>query len=89
MHLLAIICFISASAAMLLAILYQRRDLHPSYGNTMGGQMTVGVIWLLASVLSALGIAVLTTWYWSIPVFFLVFALSFVVRTIVARVPKR
>lgn len=89
MHTLAITSFALAFFVMLFAVFYQRRDLHPKYGNTMGGQMTTGVIWILASLLCAAGASLLIPWYFSIPVFFLVFAFSFPVRTIVERIPKR
>lgn len=89
MHALAITCFVLAFFVMVFAVFYQRRDLHPSYGSTMGGQMTSGVIWILAALLCAIGASMMIPWYFSIPVFFVVLALSFLVRTIVARIPKR
>jgi len=73
---------------MLFAIIYQRRDIVPNYGGTMGGEMTTGFVWVIASLLSAAGSVALIPWYFSMLVFFLVFALSFLVRILVAWIPK-
>jgi hypothetical protein len=85
MNLLANLCFAAACLLALLAVLYQRRDLAPGHGGSMGGEMTAGVIWLAVALLSALGSLVLVHWLVSILIFFAVLALSFLIRTLIAR----
>lgn len=89
MNILATLCFAGALLAMVYAIVFQRRDLHPERGGSMGGEMTAGLIWLVASLLGALGSLAFVPWYGSILVFFGIYAFSFLVRSVVARIPKR
>lgn len=88
MKIFALVCFAAALLAMLFAVVYQRSDIDPERGGSMGGEMTTGFIWVLASLFCAIGSLALIPWYLSIPVFFLVLALSFLVRVLVSRVPK-
>jgi phosphatidylglycerophosphate synthase len=88
MKILAIICYTAALITMIFAVVYQRKDIDPDHGGTMGGEMTTGFIWILASLLCAVGSVALIPWYLSIFVFFLVLAISFLVRTLVSRIPK-
>jgi hypothetical protein len=89
MPLLPTLSFSTALLAMLFAILYQRRDMRPGTGGTMGGEMTAGLIWVVASLLCALGSLAFVPWYFAIGVFVVAMALSFLVRMGVARIPKR
>lgn len=89
MHILAIICFAGAFIAAVFAVIFQRRDMVPEYGSTMGGEMMTAGIWSLASLLCALGSLAFVAWYFSILVFAGVFALSFAIRMLVERIPKR
>ncbi|MCP5278599.1 MAG: hypothetical protein H6935_09590 [Thiobacillus sp.] len=71
---------------MILAVTYQRRDITPGRGGTMGGEMTAGLIWLVASALCALAALVLLRWYWAVLAFVLTLGLSFMVRILLARI---
>jgi hypothetical protein len=86
---LAIAFFVIALLLMAAAIRYQRREMVPGYGGTMGGEMTTGVIWLGASLFSALGALAFVHWLFAGLIFIGVFLLSFLNRTLVARIPKR
>jgi hypothetical protein len=89
MNILALICFVVALSAAVVAVVLQRRDIVPGYGTTMGGQMLSSSIWSLASLLAAISSLALVRWYFSVLVFIGVFALSFAVRALVERIPKR
>lgn len=89
MPLLPTLAFSAALLASLFAIVYQRRDMRPGTGGTMGGEMTAGLIWAVASLLWALGSLAFAPWYLAIGVFVAAMALSFLVRLGVARIPKR
>ncbi|MFA5081107.1 MAG: hypothetical protein WC474_01005 [Hydrogenophilaceae bacterium] len=54
----------------------------------MGGEMTAGLIWVVTSLLCALGSLAFMAWYSSVLVFFGVIALSFLVRIAVARIAR-
>lgn len=75
-----------AVVLMVLAVVYQRRDVTPGRGGTMGGEMTAGLMWVVASALCALAALVFLGWYWAVLAFFLTIGLSFLVRMLVARV---
>lgn len=89
MSLLANLSFAVACLLALLAVLYQRRDLAPGHGGSMGGEMTAGIIWLAVALLSALGSLARVHWLVSILIFFAVIALSFLIRILVARLAAR
>lgn len=89
MTVIAFLCVAGAVLAMVLAVAYQRRDIVPGRGGTMGGEMTAGLIWLLAALLGAVGSLAFMPWYFSVLVFVAVLALSFLVRMWVARLAKR
>ncbi len=72
----------------LYAIYAQRRDIVPGVGGTMGGEMTVGLTWLLAACFAALGSAAYLPWYLSALTGVGVLALSFLIRLALARIPK-
>ncbi|PLY15917.1 MAG: hypothetical protein C0631_05015 [Sedimenticola sp.] len=84
----AIICIAFALLLFVAAILYQRHDMVPKYGGTMGGEMTTGVMWVGVSLFSALGSLAYFHWFFAGLVFLLVFMLSFLIRMLVARIPK-
>lgn len=88
MSMLAIVCLIAALLSMLFAVVYQRRDLRPGRGGSMGGEMTAGLIWLVAALLGAVGSLAFIAWYFSLLVFFGTVALSFLVRIAVARTAR-
>lgn len=85
MTVVGVVSLALAVMLMLLAVIYQRRDITPGRGGTMGGEMTAGLIWLVASALCALAALVFLHWYWAVLAFFLSLGLSFMVRTLVAR----
>jgi hypothetical protein len=89
MHVLAIGCFTGAFLVAAFALIYQRRDIVAGHGGTMGGEMTAGLMWVIASFLSAIGSYTFIPWYFSILVFFAVLAFSFLIRMAVARIPKK
>ena len=89
MRIFAIVCFAGAFLAVVFAIVYQRNDITPQRGSTMGGQMTAAAIWSLASLLCAAGSLAFVRWYFSIIIFVTVYVLSFLVRAFVSRIPKR
>lgn len=89
MTLLAIVCLAASGLMIGYALYYQRRDMVPGYGGTMGGEMTVGLIWLLAALLFGLGVAAFVPWYLAILSCLALVALSFVARRLVASVPKQ
>ena len=86
MTVIAFLCVAGAVLAMVLAVAYQRRDIVPGRGGTMGGEMTAGLIWLVASALCALAALVLLRWYWAVLAFVLTLGLSFMVRILLARI---
>lgn len=89
MSLLPTLAFSFALLATLFAITYQRRDMRPGTGGTMGGEMTAGLVWMAASLLWALGSLAFVPWHLAIVVFVAAMGLSFLVRMGVARAPKR
>jgi hypothetical protein len=89
LNLLALFCLAVSGLAIGYAVYYQRRDMVPGYGGTMGGEMTIGLIWLLAGLLFGLGMAAFVPWYLAILAGIALVALSFAVRRLVASVPKR
>ncbi len=89
MPLLPTLAFSAALLATLFAIIYQRRDMRPGTGGTMGGEMTAGLVWVVASLFWALGALAFVPWYLAIVVFGAAMGLSFLVRMGVARIPKR
>lgn len=84
-----LVCFIVSGLAMAYAIYYQRKDMVPGYGATMGGDMTTGVIWLFASVLFGFGSNAFAPWYFSLLVGIAMLMLSFIIRRLVGKIPKR
>lgn len=88
MNILAIICFTVAVLLMIVAVIYQRRDMLPNYGSTMGGEMTAGALWLLVSLLAACGSLAFIHWILSFLLFLGLFALSFLIRALIARIAK-
>lgn len=89
MHIFAVICFAGAFLAAVFAVVYQRSDMTPNHASTMGGQMTAGAIWSLVSLLCAAGSLAFVRWYFSVIIFVAVYALSFLARVLVDRIPKR
>lgn len=89
MPLLPALALSFALLASLLAIFYQRRDMRPGTGGTMGGEMTAGLVWVVAALLWGLGSLAWVPWYLAMGVFVAAMALSFLVRMGVARIPKR
>lgn len=89
MPLLPTLALCLALLASILAIVYQRRDMRPGTGGTMGGEMTAGLIWVVAALLWALGSLAWVPWYLAIGMFVAAMGLSFLVRMGVARIPRR
>ncbi len=85
---LALASLIGAAVVMVVALVYQRRDLVPGYGGTMGGEMTAGLLWMLAALLVALAALDLMPWYFTPLVWGAVVGLSFPIRIWVARIAK-
>lgn len=81
----AIICFGIAFLVALVAIAYQRADIRADYGSTMGGEMTTGGFWGIASLCCAGGSLAFVPWFVSPLVFVVVYGSSFVIRKIVER----
>lgn len=86
MTVLGVLSLALAVILMILAVVYQRRDITPGRGGTMGGEMTAGLMWVVASALCALAALVFLHWYWAVLAFFLTLGLSFGVRVLVARI---
>lgn len=89
MLIFATLCFSVAFLAIVLAVIYQWRDSVPHYGNTMGGEMTTGLIWTVASLLCALGSLAYLHWLLAIAVFFSTLAVSFMLRMLIARLRQK
>jgi hypothetical protein len=89
MHILAIVCFAGALTTAIFAVVIQRCDMTRDRGSTMGGQMTTGAIWSLTSLFCAVGSLVFVRWYFSILVYVGVFILSFLIRILIERIPKK
>ncbi len=88
MNMLALVCYAVAILLMMIAIIHQRRDIVPGYGGTMGGEMTSGVIWLLASFVAAGGALAMMHWVFALLQFLGLWALSFLVRALIGKIPK-
>ncbi len=89
MPIFVLICFCTAILAALSAIVIQWRDIVPNYGNTMGSQMLTGSLWVFVSFVCAVGSLSVVSWFFSILIFLMFFAVSLLVRWLVEGFGKR
>ena len=68
---------------VILSILYQKIDFVKDYGNTMGGGMVIGSIWLLAAGFSGVAIGLNLKWFWGLIFFIAIYLTSFIIRKFV------
>ncbi|MCA9068708.1 MAG: hypothetical protein KDA84_07285 [Planctomycetaceae bacterium] len=81
----ALICFGVAVVLAIVAILYQRWDLVPDYGNTVGGDLVINNLWLIASLSCAAGSLAFVPWIVSLVIAIGVYGLSWWVRRLIEK----
>jgi len=86
MNILGLILLGLSVLTMVGALVYQTIDHKKGYGSTMGGEMTSGAIWSLASFLCGIGVGLVYKWYWGISAFVIVYVLSYGIRNCTERI---